>query len=129
MGSIIVAGRLQAAFNLGTANVPLNRLHIDYASDLFGTNVPFFGNILDQRRASGPSRIPPASTQNAASHAEPVCGPPNASSAAPTPQDPKADKPKPTVECIAIVAPRLLGSAAIAIPAVRAPESAGTVIA
>ena len=40
-----------------------------------------------------------------------------------------ADRLKPTVECMAMVAPRKFGSAAIDMPDVKAPESAGTVIA
>jgi hypothetical protein len=42
-------------------------------------------------------------------------------------QAPKADRLNPTVECNAMVAPRKRGSAAIVIPEVSAPESAGTV--
>ena len=56
-------------------------------------------------------------------------GPPPASSATPTAHAPSADRLKPTVECIAMVAPRLSGSAAIVMPEVSAPESAGTVTA
>ena len=47
----------------------------------------------------------------------------------PTAHAPSADRLKPTVECIAMVAPRYLGSAAIDMPDVNAPESAGTVMA
>src|SRR6476620_3976632 len=71
--------------------------------------------------------MPAASTENAAIQAEGSSGPPAASSATPTPQAPSADRLKPTVECMAMVAPRYLGSAAIVMPDVNAPESAGTV--
>ena len=50
--------------------------------------------------------MPAASTANAAIQAEALSGPPAASSATPTAQAPSADRLKPTVECIAIVAPR-----------------------
>ena len=53
--------------------------------------------------------MPAASTENAAIHADAIYGPPATSSATPTPHAPSADRPKPTVECIAIVVPRSLG--------------------
>src|SRR5260370_2492749 len=73
--------------------------------------------------------MPAARTENAAIQADGLSGPPAASSATPTAHDPSADRLKPTVECVAIVAPRYLGFAAIVIPDVSAPASAGTVIA
>ena len=50
--------------------------------------------------------MPAASTENAAIQADGLCGPPAASSATPTTHAPSADRLKPTVECIAMVAPR-----------------------
>src|ERR1700704_989755 len=73
--------------------------------------------------------MPAARTENAAIQADGLDRPPAASSATPTAHAPNADRLKPTVECVAIVAPRWLGFAAIAMPDVRAPESAGAVIA
>src|SRR5690349_15847685 len=73
--------------------------------------------------------MPAARTQNAVVQADGLSGPPAASSATPTSQAPSADRLKPTVECIAIVAPRYPGFAAIVMPDVSAPESAGTVMA
>ena len=55
--------------------------------------------------------------------------PPPASSATPMPQAPAPDKPKPTVECMAMVAPRYSGFALNVMPEVSAPESAGMAIA
>lgn len=52
---------------------------------------------------------------------------PRTSRTAPMAHAPNAEAPKPTVECIAIVAPRFSGFAAIVMSAVNAPESAGTV--
>src|SRR5207237_8099008 len=85
--------------------------------------------VLDQYSATGPSRIPAARTENAAIQADGLSGPPAASSATPIAHAPNADRPKPTVECVAIVAPRYAGLAAIAMPEVNAPESAGVVMA
>ena len=73
--------------------------------------------------------MPAPSTAKAASQACGLSVPPAASSARPTAVPPTAESPKPTIECKAIVAPRRAGSAAALMPAVRAPESAGTVIA
>src|SRR5438132_13929260 len=82
--------------------------------------------VRDQQSASGPSRMPKASTAKAAVQADALAGPPAASSATPTAHAPSADRLKPTVECIAMVAPRLAGSAAMVMPEVSAPEAAGT---
>jgi hypothetical protein len=83
--------------------------------------------LRDHAKAKGPNKMPAARTPNAGSHAEATSGPPQASRAAPMAHAPNAENPKPTVECIAIVAPRFSGFAAIVMPAVNAPESAGTV--
>lgn len=50
--------------------------------------------------------MPAAKTEDAAIHADGLCGPPAASSAMPMAQAPNAERLNPTVECIAIVAPR-----------------------
>ena len=70
--------------------------------------------------------MPTASRRKAASHPLALCGPPARSSARPVPQEPKAERPKPTVKCSASVAPRKPGVADALVPAVNAPESAGT---
>src|SRR5215510_7374947 len=83
----------------------------------------------DHHSASGPSRLPAASTANAVSQPAGLAGPPAASSATPTAHAPAADSPKPTVECSAIVVPRCAGTALALMPDVSAPESAGIVTA
>jgi hypothetical protein len=65
-----------------------------------------FGLSRDHHSASGPSKMPDASNENAASHPEALLGPPAKSKATPVPHAPSADCPNPTVECSAIVAPR-----------------------
>src|SRR5262249_28515111 len=70
----------------------------------------------DHHRAIGPSKIEPASKLNIANHADAVFGPPARSSVMPAPHAPSADNPKPTVVCIAIVAPLRDGTALMAIP-------------
>ena len=60
----------------------------------------------DHRKAIGPSRTPDASSANNADHPSGRPGPPAASSATPAPQPPSAERPNPTVECSARVAPR-----------------------
>ena len=62
-----------------------------------------------------------------ASHADGFAGPPAASSTTPTAHAPRAERPKPTVECSANVAPRCVGVALALVPDVSAPLSAGTV--
>src|SRR5262249_14746814 len=82
---------------------------------------------LDHINASGPTRIAAASSANIASHAVGLVGPPAASSAMPAPHAPRAERPKPTVECNPKVAPRCIGVALALVPEVSAPESPGTV--
>src|SRR5215467_6930916 len=60
----------------------------------------------DHRKAMGPRRTPAASSANKADHPAGCLGPPAASSATPAPQPPSAERPNPTVECSARVAPR-----------------------
>src|SRR6476620_9909922 len=67
--------------------------------------------LLDHHSASGPNRTPIANSENAASQPDALAGPPAASSATPVPHAPNAERPKPTVECSAIVAPRCVGFA------------------
>src|SRR5262245_9095357 len=81
----------------------------------------------DHHSASGPNRLPAASTAKAVSQPVGLAGPPAASSATPTAQAPAAERPKPTVECSAMVAPRCAGTALRLMPDVSAPESAGMV--
>src|SRR4051794_24029396 len=83
------------------------------------------GTRRDHHSAIGPSRIEAASRTNTASQPDGLAGPPARSSITPAPHAPKADSPKPTVECIAMVAPLCAGSALIAMPEVSVPESAG----
>ena len=71
--------------------------------------------------------MPPASSAKVASHADGFVGPPAASSTTPTAHAPRAERPKPTVECSASVAPRCVGVALALVPDVSAPLSAGTV--
>ncbi len=84
---------------------------------------------LDHHSASGPSPTPTASRRNAASQPVALAMPPPASSATPMAQPPAADRPKPTVECMAMVAPRYSGWALSVMPEVSAPESAGMAMA
>src|SRR6185369_889502 len=86
-------------------------------------------DFRDHHSANGPSSTPAANTVNTASQPVGLAGPPNASSATPPTQPPSADRPKPTVECSAMVAPRFAGTALAAMPDVSAPESAGIVMA
>src|SRR5262245_52900889 len=79
----------------------------------------------DHQITIGPISPPDAMTRHAVSQPAEVSIPPPASSATPMAHDPAADKPKPTVECIAIVAPRYSGTALKVMPDVSAPESAG----
>jgi len=58
----------------------------------------------------------PASKANIADHAEAWCGPPARSSMRPAPHAPSADKPNPTVECIAMAAPLCDADALMAMP-------------
>src|SRR5262249_53011360 len=81
----------------------------------------------DHRKAMGPNRTPVASSANNADHPAGCPGPPAASSAMPAPQPPSAERPNPTVECSARVAPRYAGVALAVVPDVSAPESAGMV--
>src|ERR1700704_6505266 len=84
------------------------------------------GVVRAQNNITGPNAMPAASTQNAASQPDAVVAPPAASSATPIAHAPAADRPKPTVECSAMVTPRKFGLAAAVMPDVSAPESAGT---